>query len=111
MGTQHQAGSDSLVTAAAYFRLKEQYYKSKQRELEETRNVLFGLESQPNFRGMPGWDAKFVPSYPRYYGVYAYQAQEQYAADGRKSCDEDEATRLSREEGKVSHADDRNVIA
>lgn len=41
IGTQHQAGSDSLVTAAAFFKLKENYYNEE--TLEENKNKLFGV--------------------------------------------------------------------
>lgn len=45
LGTQHQAGSDSLITAGAFFKLKEDYYNKKE-SLESVKNQLFGLVSK-----------------------------------------------------------------
>ena len=48
MGTQHQAGSDSLLTAQAYFKITKDYYKGK--STADCKNAIFGL----NFRMVQG---------------------------------------------------------
>lgn len=42
IGTEHQAGSDSLLTAAAFFKLRKQYFRG---ELDDKKflGVLYGL--------------------------------------------------------------------
>jgi len=57
IGIQHQAGSDSLITAAAFFKLKEEYYEDKE-ILEENRNKLFGIGVEDDYINefqMKGW--------------------------------------------------------
>eukprot|EP00826_Nyctotherus_ovalis_P045519 TRINITY_DN5048_c0_g4_i1.p1 TRINITY_DN5048_c0_g4~~TRINITY_DN5048_c0_g4_i1.p1 ORF type:complete len:159 (+),score=10.10 TRINITY_DN5048_c0_g4_i1:743-1219(+) len=44
IGTQHQAGSDSLVTALAFFKLKNKYY-NKEENVEKYKNELFGMKA------------------------------------------------------------------
>lgn len=65
IGPQHQAGSDSLLTAAAFFSLREQYFENLIDE-DKFMGVLFGLgeggplpQSQPSSRLNK---AKKVPS-------------------------------------------------
>ena len=41
IGTQHQAGSDSLLTACTFFKLRERYFHDKQ--LEKHACILYGL--------------------------------------------------------------------
>jgi CCR4-NOT transcription complex subunit 7/8 len=41
VGTQHQAGSDSLITSAIYFKLKKEYLTEDATRTD--RNVLFGI--------------------------------------------------------------------
>lgn len=45
VGIQHQAGSDSLVTAAAFFKLKEKFYSDGKTGLIDVKNVLYGLNT------------------------------------------------------------------
>lgn len=47
IGPQHQAGSDSLLTGLAFFKLKEQYFPTIDIE-PEFNNVLFGLGKSIN---------------------------------------------------------------
>jgi len=42
-GIQHQAGSDSLVTAGAFFKIKNGYYATDEKLLE-VENELFGID-------------------------------------------------------------------
>ena len=55
IGTQHQAGSDSLITAAAFFALKQKYYADKSSSLENVHNVLFGIEASDLWDGPFGY--------------------------------------------------------
>lgn len=41
VGTRHQAGSDSLLTCCAFFRMKEHYFKGS---LDKYAGVLYGLD-------------------------------------------------------------------
>ncbi len=41
VGTQHQAGSDSLITSAIYFKLKKEYLSED--ATRNDRNILFGI--------------------------------------------------------------------
>jgi len=43
IGPQHQAGSDSLVTLAAFFKLKETYLKNGDNVLEGGENIIYGI--------------------------------------------------------------------
>lgn len=42
IGTQHQAGSDSIITAEIFFKLKRDYLNEESLR-EEDRNILFGI--------------------------------------------------------------------
>ena len=42
IGPSHQAGSDSLLTAATFFKMREQFFQDKLDE-EEFSGVLYGL--------------------------------------------------------------------
>lgn len=43
IGPQHQAGSDSLLTLAAFFKLKETYLKTGEGILENGENIIYGI--------------------------------------------------------------------
>ncbi len=45
IGPQHQAGSDSLLTAGTFFKLRDTYFGTNQRlgDIEQYKNVLYGL--------------------------------------------------------------------
>ena len=43
IGPKHQAGSDSLVTLAAFFKLKETLFKIDPSAIEKNENILFGV--------------------------------------------------------------------
>lgn len=45
VGPQHQAGSDSLLTAATFVKLVRSYFSEREGALEEHRGVLYGLGS------------------------------------------------------------------
>ena len=72
IGTQHQAGSDSLITAAAYFKLKELYYPSKGKSstttgLESVKNMLFGIDPSEE-----SWDCRYYTEYTPYENIVGY---------------------------------------
>ena len=46
IGTQHQAGSDSLVTSAAFFKVRDKFYSGAKTGLSEVKNVLYGVNSE-----------------------------------------------------------------
>ena len=65
MGIQHQAGSDSVVTAKLFFKLKEQLF---QNHIDvKYHNMLYGLENElgyDSFGESPDDDSYFYPTNP-----------------------------------------------
>ena len=59
MGIQHQAGSDSLVTAKLFFKIKESYFKEYLSPAYH--NVLHGLGSNDGQQYMPEYE--LAPGY------------------------------------------------
>jgi hypothetical protein len=43
IGPKHQAGSDSLVTLASFFKLKESLFKMDNSIIDKNENILFGV--------------------------------------------------------------------
>ncbi len=46
MGTKHQAGSDSYVTALAFFKIMKEYYVDQSKSIKEFKNYLFGVDEE-----------------------------------------------------------------
>jgi CCR4-NOT transcription complex subunit 7/8 len=52
IGPQHQAGSDALLTAATFFKMRKDYFESSIDD-EKFRGVIFGLGAGGNGGGVP----------------------------------------------------------
>ncbi len=78
VGTQHQAGSDSLVTAAAFFKLKQEMYSDGKKGLTEMHNALYGLSEEEE-----SWDGRYnyAECFPVEYGLYPCCAQGMLKSD------------------------------
>ncbi len=78
LGTKHQAGSDSYVTALGFFKLMREYYLGQKRSIAEFRNELFGVDEDAPAAGEEAWAPEAglpqATGYARtqaYYGQYA----------------------------------------
>jgi CCR4-NOT transcription complex subunit 7/8 len=49
IGTQHQAGSDSIITSEIFFKLKQEYFSDDSIQLD--KNILFGMTLTPEEEG------------------------------------------------------------
>jgi CCR4-NOT transcription complex subunit 7/8 len=60
IGPQHQAGSDSLLTEAVFFKLRELFFDKDQLQEEKYKGVLFGLGGHTSITGAASYAASAV---------------------------------------------------
>ena len=77
-GTQHQAGSDSIVTAAAFFKIKEKFYNGKDALLGVT-NSLYGINSKESWENYE-YDKGFADWYDYIQNIMIHKGEFLYAS-------------------------------